>query len=90
MKKLPAAAVKSFPISIFDLKQTFKTLPTEYCKVWSVSVTRFIYISVKRLTKSSRLLKCWDIYVWRRQGDRKIMSKGSACQTISEKILCKK
>lgn len=39
------------------LKQTYKILPAENYLIWSFVETRFVYISIKILTKNSKLLK---------------------------------
>ena len=41
----------SFLISDFDLKQTWKIMPTEIRSIVNFSATRFVYISSKNLTK---------------------------------------
>ena len=48
--------MKSF-ISIFDVKPTCKIVLTENCWIWNFPAIPFLYISIKNLTKVSKLLK---------------------------------
>ena len=56
-KKAPQSSVKILLVSIFDLKQTYKIMPTENCWIRNFPATRFIQMSIKSLTKPSKLLK---------------------------------
>ena len=56
-KKNTANAVEIFPISIFDLKQTCKIVPTEFYSILNFTATYFDDVSINTYKKALKLLK---------------------------------
>ena len=57
IKKNTANAVEIFPISIFDLKQTCKIVPTEFYSILNFTATYFDDVSINTYKKALKLLK---------------------------------
>ena len=57
IKKSPTSYNWNLSNSICDLKETCKIVPTENCQFWNFLATHSVYVSIKSLTKASKLLK---------------------------------
>ena len=54
---IQCSAVLVFPISVIELKQTWKIVPIKNWSTYGVLATRFVYIWIKSLKKARKLLK---------------------------------
>ena len=76
-------------MSIFGIKQTWKIVSIENCKIWNFHATRFVYISMKSLTIPSRLLKMlryWDLKETKKSYEQRSGLSDNQWQNVFAKV----